>query len=177
MKTALILGFLIVGLNTAAQAQVTNVPGKQYREYEANLTASNGESKGLILQVNTELRVDTYGDPEIPSHGFYNYSVTGSIVEGSQTCAFEALLTQGKLKLETDAEIMKSLRDRSAQIKLCSGLILELASVRTLLVDASLMVGLKTPGLEKRIGTGTITSNGLKTIPEPSYDDYEIWLH
>lgn len=172
MKSFVFISVLAFGiLNLTANAQVTNVPGAKYREFVANINIASGEVKNVLVQVNTDLRVDRFGDPEIPSHGFFNYTVTGSVVEGEQTCAFEELLTQGDAQQESLDSILKSHRDRSGSIKLCSGLSIETVSIRSLLVDSALMIGLKAPGLSKKIGTGSITSSGLKTVPTPSYDD------
>jgi hypothetical protein len=75
------------------------------------------------------------------------------------------------LKQESTADILKSNTDRAGSVKLCSGLSIEIGSLRSLLTDSSLMIGLKAPGLVKKIGTGTLTSNGLKTVPE--WEPYE----
>ncbi len=171
MKNTLLIMFAFCFFSMA-QAQVVSTPGKQYREFMVKLAVSNGETKNVILEVNTELEVVSYGEPEIPAHGHYDYNVTGSIIEGEQKCNFELLLTQGKLDAQSTEEILSSRADRSGNVKLCSGLILELASVRTLLTDATMQLNLRARGLSKPIGTGSLVSNGLKSVPEiEPYED------
>lgn len=165
----LVFGWLSL---TPAWSQVTHVPGAQYREFSAELLASNGETKSFTLQANTDLRVDRFGEPEIPSHGFYNYMVTGSIFESGKRCDFEALLAQGRGEAESTASLIKSGRDRPSVIKLCSGLQLSLPSTRALLLDSSFKAELISPGLSRSIGSGTMVNSGLKTVPMPDLDPH-----
>jgi hypothetical protein len=171
MKNMILFVGLTVGFLNGAQAQVTSVPGQKFREFDINITVASGEVKSALLQVNTALLVNALGEPEIPNHGHYDYFINGSVVEGEKRCNFEVLLTQTKLKQESTADILKSNTDRAGSVKLCSGLSIEIGSLRSLLTDSSLMIGLKAPGLVKKIGTGTLTSNGLKTVPE--WEPYE----
>lgn len=172
MNKLFLIGSLVVGgMNHSAQAQVTSIPGQKYREFTAKIEVSSGELKSVNLEVNTELSVHALGDPEIPHHGHFDYYVYGSVVEGEKRCNFEVLITQTTLKQWSTKEIMESSRDRAGNVRLCSGLSLELSSVKTLMLDGSATVALRASGLNKAIGTGTITSNGLKPVPEN--DPYE----
>lgn len=171
MKTLMLAAFLLIGTIHQAQAQVTSIPGQKYREFAVNIAVTSGEVKSAVLQVNTELSVNALGEPEIPHHGHYDYFVTGTVAEGERRCNFEALIAQTTLKQETTSEIIKSSRDRSASIKLCSGLSIEMTSVKALLLEADVMVSMKAPGLTRAIGTGTVSFSGLKTVPE--WEPYE----
>lgn len=153
-----------------AWSQVTQIPGEHYREFNADFSVSNGEAKSFSLQANLDLRVDRFGEPEIPSHGFYNYVVTGTVLESGRRCDFEALLTQGRGEAESTSVLLKSGKDRPSVIKLCSGLSVSIMSTRSLLLDANLKAELYSPGLTKSIGSGTLLNAGLKTVPAPDLD-------
>lgn len=149
---------------TIAHGQVTNTPGEQYREYAVTLSLDGKISK-VMLHVNTDLRIDEEGDADIPGHGHYNYKVTGSVLDYGQTCSFDVLLAQGALKKESTEEILKSKKDRSDELKLCSGLRITLESVRVLMMDATATTTVYAPNLEQPFGQGVMMSNGLKTVP------------
>ena len=177
MKLAFTLGFLIAGLTSSAHAQVTTKVGAHYREYQMRAAIANGETKTATLQINTDVEVSALGDPEIgASHGFYNYNITGSVVEGEQSCNIDLLISQstGATKLTT-AEVLSSGADRSGAIKLCSGLILDLGSVRTLLRDATMTVSLRVPELSKAIGTGFVTFSKIKEVLPPADQPDDVY--
>ena len=162
MKNLLVLALL--GFGSLAQAQVS--------EFEGRVSVNSGESKNFTLLVNTYLRTDSFGDPEIGGHGFYNYMITGSVSEGMQRCNFEVLLDQDNGISQPMNEILKNKSDRSGVIKLCSGLSAEISSVKSLMLGNSQNVTLKAPGLDKAIGIGILKFEGLKTIPSPDSQDY-----
>jgi len=177
MKSAIVFGIMTIAFTLAAHAQVTTKTGDHYREYQMRAAISNGEVKTAILQVNSEMSVNALGDPEIgPSHGFYNYSLTGSVVEGEKTCKFELFLAQssGSSKLST-AEILSRRDDRAGTLTLCSGLILDLGSVKTLLKDATMTVGVRVPELEKSIGTGFVTFSKIKEVLPPADQPDDVY--
>jgi len=174
MKTFVMFGLLMAsGLISSANAQVSSTPGAKYREFDVRLNAGCGaESKTVKLEVNADVRVDRHGEPEIEAHGHYDYMVTGSVLESGDRCKFELLLTQDNGEAKSTEEILKSGADRSGSLKLCSGLRLSISSVRALLGDAMVLVGLTTPGLTKPIGNGIMTTTGVKVVPEPTpWDD------
>ena len=131
----------------------------EMREYNVNFTVSNGEQKSIQLQIDPVLDVDIFGEPNIEAHGHYDYNVTGRIVENGTTCTMKALLAQGRGEKLSTEKILRARYDRPAQITLCSGLILSLTSVRSLLTDVPLMVGLRAHGLQNNIGSGTLVFN------------------
>jgi hypothetical protein len=155
----------------SAAAQVTDRAGESYLEYSSAIRVANGETKNMVFKVNTQIRVDRFGDPEIPAHGHYDYVVTGSLVEGGKTCPFEALLSQGDGEAMSTDEIRASGKDRSDTIRLCSGLSLTLQSVRALLSTADTKVALRAPGLNLPIGDGILRFVAKRTIEEPRCSD------
>lgn len=146
----------------------------QYREFSGFVRIDSGEAKRFILNVNLDLRVDRHGDPEIRDHGFNNYMVTGTVIEDSVRCPFEALLAQGSEEMgpRTTAQVFQSGADRTLSITLCSGLKMSMGSTRALLMDQTSKMDLYAPGLKQKIGQGTLSSGGIKTVPTPSMDDY-----
>lgn len=172
MKKILMVGAFIIGLSPSVHAQVSTKVGDHYREFKVTAAICTGEVKNAILQVNTEIEVNKLGDPELGhGEGYYDYLVTGSVVEGDQTCKFELLLTQTDLERKSTDETLKSRADRDGVITLCSGLQLPIASVRTLLTDASMTSNLKAPGLMKSIGAVMISSSGVKEVLPPAEDN------
>ena len=164
MKTWIALSLLCSG---TVSAQVTDRAGESYSEYSTSIRVSNGESKTVVLKVNPQVRVDRFGDPEIPSHGHYDYVITGSVVESGKTCSFEALLAQADGEALTTDELRATGRDRSDSIRLCSGLILNVQSVRALLNTADSKITLNSPGLNIPIGEGVLRFVAKRTVEEP----------
>jgi len=162
----MIFSLFALSLPVLSQAQVTTQAGASYREFEASITLCTGETKSITLKVNPELRVDRYGDPEIPYHGFHDYVITGSLVEAGKTCDFEALLTQADGQAVGTRQIIEMNTDRPYGIKTCSGLILSTSSLRALLVGESTQGQLRANGVEKSLGTGSITFKGNRTVQE-----------
>lgn len=160
-------------MSVNAQAQVTSVAGQKYREFTAKIYVTNGESKTVSLLVNTELEVVNHGEPEIPAHGHRDYNVTGTVVEGDKRCDFGLLLTQGFETLATTSQILAGNADRSGVIRLCSGLMLSVSSVKALMGEKEMEMNLHAKGLTKAIGTGPVKFEGLKIVPEPKIEDWD----
>jgi hypothetical protein len=163
--------FLLVGLLfvNPAQAQLSQRAGDTYRVFQSTFNLFTGEQKSATLKVNSTLRVDRHGDPEIESHGFNDYVITGIVEEAGKTCNFELLLTQANGEAINTAQVLASNTDRSGGIKLCSGLILGITSFRALLVGSDTAANLRTPGLANPIGTSTLKFLELKTVAEAPY--------
>ena len=168
MNVLVLLSMLI---STSTLAQVTDRAGESYNEFSAAIKVANGETKNLVFQINTQVRVDRFGDPEIPSHGHYDYVLTGSVVEQGKSCKFEALLTQGDGEAMSTDEVRASGKDRSDTIRLCSGLSLTIQSVRALLITGDSRAILSTAGLSLPIGEGVIRYITRRTVEEPSCSD------
>ena len=83
MNVFVLLSMLI---SSSVLAQVTDRAGESYNEFSAVIKVTNGETKNLVFKINTQVRVDRFGDPEIPSHGHYDYVLTGSVVEQGKSC-------------------------------------------------------------------------------------------
>jgi hypothetical protein len=162
---------LSVLISTSALAQVTDRAGESYNEFSAAIKVTNGETKNLVFKINTQVRVDRFGDPEIPSHGHYDYVLTGSLVEQGKSCKFEALLTQGDGEAMSTDEIRASGKDRSDTIRLCSGLTLTIQSVRALLITGDSRAILSAAGLSLPIGEGVIRYITRRTVEEPACSD------
>jgi hypothetical protein len=162
---------LSVMISTSALAQVTDRAGESYNEFSAAIKVANGETKNLTFKINTQVRVDRFGDPEIPSHGHYDYVLTGSVVEQGKSCKLEALLTQGDGEAMSTDEVRASGRDRSDTIRLCSGLSLTIQSVRALLITGDSRAVLSVQGLSQPIGEGVIRYLTRRTVEEPQCSD------
>jgi hypothetical protein len=144
-------------------AQGTDRVEVPYLEFRASIALSHGESMPLTLKVHPDLRVDRYGDPEIPFHGFHDYVVTGSLAENGVTCNFEALLTQADGQAVSTSQILEMNVDRPYGIKTCSGRILGITSLRALLVGESTRAQLNANGVDRLLGTGSVTFVGRKS--------------
>lgn len=168
MKKLIALSLLF---STSALAQVTDRVGESYNEFSAKIQVVNGESKILLFKVNTQVRTDRFGDPEIPAHGHYDYVVTGTLVEDGKSCSFQALLSQADGEAMSTDEIRASGRDRSETIRLCSGLTLSLQSVRALLITGDTKATLRANGLKQPLGEGVIRYTARRTIEAPNCSD------
>jgi hypothetical protein len=158
-------------ISSTAFAQVTDRAGESYHEFSASIKVANGETKNIIFKINTQVRVDRFGDPEIPSHGHYDYVLTGSLIEQGKSCKFEALLTQGEGEALSTDEVRATGKDRSDTIRLCSGLSLTIQSVRALLITGDSRGVLTAPGLSLPIGEGVIRYVARRTVEEPRCSD------
>jgi len=162
------LAVLIVGASPA-HAQTPSSPS--LREYSASFDLPTGEKKTITLRVDPAASVVAHGDPEIPSHGFYNYEVTGKVIENSATCPFTALLHQENGEALGTRQLLASGVDRSEAIQTCSKLILKIASVRALLSGSSASVSLYAPGLELPLAKGSLRFIRLYQEPVASGED------
>ncbi len=168
MNVFVLLSMLI---SSSVLAQVTDRAGESYNEFSGVIKVTNGETKNLVFKINTQVRVDRFGDPEIPSHGHYDYVLTGSVVEQGKSCKFEALLTQGDGEAMSTDEVRASGKDRSDTIRLCSGLSLTIQSVRSLLITGDSRATLSAGGLSLPIGEGVIRYITRRTVEEPTCSD------
>jgi hypothetical protein len=167
MKSILVITLSLLALIfTESFAQADATLESSFRSYVADLQVSNGEVKSIELQVTPRLAVTSYGDPEIPHHGHHDYLVTGKVVESGKSCKFELLLAQEGGTRMSDEELLKARLDHAGAISLCSGLMFEIASVRSLLTDESIVATLRANGLSRAIGKGTATFQGIKTLTD-----------
>jgi hypothetical protein len=157
-----LLTLLVTGPSPRAEASSEN----SFRSYLADLQVSNGESKTVELQVSPRVDVARFGDPEIPYHGHHDYLVTGKVVESGKSCKFELLLAQEGGNRMSDEELLKAHLDHAGAISLCSGLMFEITSVRSLLTDETIVATLRANGLSRAIGKGTATFQGIKTLTD-----------
>lgn len=162
---------IAIALNAPAVHAESSTETRNFRSYLLEIRAMSGELKNSELQVNPDLKTSRIGDPEIPGHGHYNYSVTGTVVESGRSCRFELLLSQGKGAEQNNRQILDSGIDRGGELSLCSGLKLDLGSVRGLLTADTLPLVVRTQGLSQPIGKGTATFQGLRTLEEDGCAD------
>jgi len=156
--TFLSLVALFANGNVIANAKARSV--NFYRETEIQLTVKtlNGdEVKKIRFYPYQNIEVVRHGEPEIESHGFYDYNVVMNVSEGNFSCKASVLLMQGTGDQLSTAEVLASKSDRSTRIRTCSGLGVSIPSVRSLLVadGESLKVELFAPGILNPIGNGT----------------------
>ena len=99
---------LLLGTNSLAQNQ------NQYYWYEGAIYAGSAKIN-LELKINTEINKQTYGDADIPNHGFTRESVESDVREGKLNCHKTIYL------------------DDITQVATCSGAILEIVNPKILL--------------------------------------------
>jgi hypothetical protein len=157
---------LLTLLVTEHSARAEASEETSFRSYLADLQVSNGESKTVELQVSPRVDVARFGDPEVEYHGHHDYRVIGKIMETGKSCSFGLLIAQKGGPSMSHEELLKTQVDRNGTITLCSGLILEIASVRSLLTHDSLEISLRSNGLSRPIGKGTATFQGIKTLTD-----------
>jgi hypothetical protein len=161
----------MIALNLFAPFAKAQTETRTYRSYLLELRTLAGETKSAELQVTPKVDTVRNGDPEIPGHGHYDYSVTGTVVEAGNSCRFVLPLSTGKGEEQTSVQILESGVDRSGLVNLCSGLTLELSSVRGLLTSDTLNLNLRANGLTQAIGKGTAVFQGIRTVEEPACAD------
>jgi len=176
MKSVIVAGLVIMsGFALSSHAQVSSVLGDHYREFTAKIALTSGSLKKISLQVNREVLVSSFGDADIPDHGFYNYNVTGSVIENGKTCSFEVLLTQGNGVIRDSDMIVKSGADREDSFKLCSGGTLTVKSVRALLIGGSTLAELHAGGVSKDEGQGVINFERMHEVTPPADEPDDVY--
>jgi hypothetical protein len=164
MNTNMILfsmGALVAGVDADARSSAS------YRETEIQLkvkTMNGDEVKKLRFYPYQNIEVVRHGEPEIESHGFYDYNVVMNVSEGNLSCKTSVLLMQGSGDQLSTAEVLASKSDRGTRIRTCSGLGVSIPSVRSLLIaeGETLKADLFAPGILNPIGTGTAVTRLLQ---------------
>lgn len=153
MKTLILATALLAA--TTSFAQLSNVNGDTYRQYKAELTATDGGTKIVYLQVNTKTNDYAYGDSDIVGHGFLESSITGRVIENGKACAFSTVYFQAKFD--------NSQRFNSA-VKTCSGLVLEFNSPEALLSNKNTTALTKDAVTKEYVGSAKVKFEGIKEV-------------
>ena len=169
-KLILVLTVLASGMTSAYAGNGTLAAGSQL-EYSTTFELSTGEKKDVLIRVNPTLNVVSHGDPEIPSHGFYNYEVKGTVIENGTNCAFTVLLFQENGPVQSTEQVLAAGIDRSEHLQLCSKLVLKITSVRALLNQTDGAVSLFAPGLKLPLAKSTLHFSRIYQEPASSSRD------
>jgi hypothetical protein len=171
MKNLILVFAVLASGMTSAHAGGGYTAADSQLEYSTTFEIATGEKKTLLIRVNPTLNVVSHGDPEIPSHGFYNYEIQGSLIENGTNCPFSALLFQENGAAKSTEQVLAAGIDRSGSFQTCSKLTLKLASLRTLLNQSGGAISLFAPGLSLPLAKSTLSFTRMYQEPKSSGSD------
>ncbi|NDG84241.1 MAG: hypothetical protein EBX52_04285 [Proteobacteria bacterium] len=166
MKNLIFVLTGLLSLSTLARAE-------SRLEYSADFEISTGEKKSLTLRISPILSISGHGEPEIPSHGFYDYEVQGTVIENGTSCPFSVLLFQQNGPKMSTEQVLSGGIDRSETFQTCSKLSVKIASVRALLNRADSTVSLFASGL--RLPLAKATLHFTRVYQEPVSTSSDPW--
>ena len=173
-----VLSLMILGLNVNADT-IGEARMASYIKYnDASVPAPMS-----MLTMKIELKVNGEMDPlapnmdsEIPSHGHYDYTISGTVQDGSGKCKFTSLWFQENGPLKNTKQLLEMGVDSNPRwnsIKLCSGLVMKFESVRKLLIAGSSQeISVFAPGVSTPIAKGTME---MKEAPAPAPVKEDPW--
>jgi hypothetical protein len=171
MKTLFLALVVLASGITSAHAGNGNAAAGSQLEYSTTFELGTGEKKTLLIRVNPTLNVVSHGDAEIPSHGFYNYEVQGSVIENGTACPFTLLLFQENGAVRSTEAVLAAGIDRSGSLQTCSKLTLKLASLRALLNQTEGAISLYASGLNLPLAKSTLHFTRIYQEPVSSGND------
>lgn len=139
----------------------TAFAGEQHRTYTAKMKTSAGETQSVFLTVDMNAKEYSYGDPEIPGHGFYETSLSGTVYENGQSCKFESVIAQRKFD---------SVRTFNLSVKLCSGLELKFNSSDALLKNQNSSAAVMHKSFKNAVAQASVIFDGIEQEKDPSDD-------
>ena len=142
----IVLAFLFSSFSMAQ-----TVAGKGYRVYSGSMIIGSA-SIPLKITVDPDLETVTFGDPEIPNHGFVNHQLKLDISEGTQVCSRDLLVNQG------DGNLSQS------NIDICSGLVLTVLHPEQLLSLAKVQANIALKSQDSVIAKVELKFDSIVTL-------------
>jgi hypothetical protein len=172
----MIMGLMFLGLqanaDTVAEARMSS-----YIKYNDASVVAPVSILNMMIHLNVNGEIDPLSpniDNEIPSHGHYNYTLSGTVEDSTGKCKFTSLWFQQNGPLMTTKQLLDSGVDSKPQwnsIKLCSGLVMKFESVRKLMITGSTQdVSVYAPGIATPIAKGSILMKEAPVSPPVKKD-------